>query len=122
MPDLEGMFFHLDVSFPKCLLDTLHEHRPRCRLRRTSFEFRRLVRSPDGESLMIHEDELAIATSPCLHIIRCDIRDRWNNTDPAILSMVSGLAPNLKEVTHLGWKSRDPLPRWTAHTAGGKRS
>ena len=76
MPDPEDLFFHLNESFPKCLLDTLHEHRLRCRLHLTSFEFRKLVRSSDGESLMIHEDELAVATSPCLHSISCDTRDR----------------------------------------------
>lgn len=121
MPDLEDLFFHWNESFPKCLLDSLHEHRPRCRLHLSSFEFRKLIRSPDGESLMIHEDELAVATSPCLHSIICDTKDCWNNTDIALLNMVSGMAPNLKEVTHLCWKSRDPLPHWSRHVGGEGR-
>lgn len=64
MSDFEDSFFHLDKSFPKFLLDTSHEHHPRCRLRLMSFEFRKLAWSPDDENRMIHEDELVIATSP----------------------------------------------------------
>ena len=98
MSDLEDLFFHLDESFPKCPLDALYQHRPRCKLHLMSFEFRKVVRSSDGESLMKHKDELAVVKSPCLHSIRFDIKDRWNNTVRATLRM----APNLKEVTHLG--------------------
>lgn len=108
MPDLQDLIFHCDASFPRPLLDALHKFKPQCRLHLPNFWFRRLEKASDGQSATVHEDEVAVATSPCLYSIRCDLNDYQQNHSNALLNMVSGMAPNLKEVTFFGWKSLEP--------------
>lgn len=117
MSHLEDLVFHCHASFPRPLLDALHEFAPQCRLHLPNFAFRRFKEAPDGLSAVIHENEVALATSPCLHSIRCYVGDSNENHSNAILLMVAGKAPNLKEVTFFSWESREPKVPLQPHQA-----
>lgn len=63
MRGLADIFYACPMQFPPRLLQTLHEHIPRCRLHHYTFSLRTLYR----ESL--DPNEMALVTSPCLHSI-----------------------------------------------------
>ncbi|KAI1096086.1 hypothetical protein F5B19DRAFT_218735 [Rostrohypoxylon terebratum] len=99
LPSLADLIYQCYPSqFPPCLLEALHQHRPKCRLHIDNFH----LRSLDANPPIADPHEFMIVTSPCLHSINT-IADKKSNSAPAhhvgaVLRMVSGLAPNLKEV------------------------
>lgn len=96
-PYLTKLVYDCHNQFPPSLLDTLHKYHPQCRLHHLTFRLRSLRdKTPDPH-------EMSIASSPCLHSIkvRYAFRDTNGQDDyngEAILELIAGLAPNLKEV------------------------
>lgn len=63
------------------------------------FVFCRMKRGVSDDShLVIHEDKLAVATSPCLYNIRYDVSDDSGNHANVTLNMVSEMEANPKDV------------------------
>ncbi|KAI1454354.1 hypothetical protein F4805DRAFT_460812 [Annulohypoxylon moriforme] len=111
LPALTDLIYQCPGQFPPCLLQALHQHRPECRLHIDNFFLRSLVAEPP----IADPHEFMIATSPCLYSINI-AADYVNNSVPshhvgAVLRLVTGLAPNLKEV-HL---FRNKRWRWDDH-------
>lgn len=117
LPHLATLVYDCRNQFPPSVLDVLHEHNPRCKLHHLTFRLRSLL------SDMPDPYEMALATSPCLYsvkVARCS-RDSVGNDDfnqEAVMELVAGLAPNLKEVTMvifsaMGWyRFRQPRGPW----------
>lgn len=98
LPNLTRLVYNCRNQFPPSLLDVLHSCHPQCRLYHHSFRFRSLTCNADR----IDPHELAIATSPCLYSVKviCSMEDYERGQDQnayAMLDLVAGLAPNLKE-------------------------
>ncbi|PVH93380.1 hypothetical protein DM02DRAFT_541662 [Periconia macrospinosa] len=96
---LEDLVWDCQNQFPPSLLRALDEH-PRCRLHHLTFRFRTLLW---GEP---YSYEMELATSPSLYRVKvpCSTRDNEGDDDfnlEAIMELVAGLAPNLKEVAVL---------------------
>ena len=97
IPHLTKLVYDCRNQFPPSLLDALHKHHPQCKLYHLTFR----LRSLRGETTDLHE--MAIARSPCLHSIKVRYALVDSNGDldfhgEAMLELVAGLAPNLKEV------------------------
>lgn len=96
LPGLKTLVYDCRNQFPPSLLGGIHEH-PQCRLKHLTFRLRSLLRDvPDAY-------EMALATSPSLYSVqvRCAWRDSNGDDDfnqEAMMELVAGLAPNLKEV------------------------
>lgn len=117
LPHLATLVYDCRNQFPPSLLDVLHEHKPRCKLHHLTFRLRSL------QSDVIDPYEMALATSPCLYsakVANCH-RDSVGNDDfnqEAMMELVAGLAPNLKEVMIMNfsaagwWRFHDPRKRW----------
>ncbi|KAL1852475.1 hypothetical protein Daus18300_012156 [Diaporthe australafricana] len=118
LPRLTKLVYDCRNQFPPTLLAALHIYHPRCRLHHLTFRLRSLLQQdPDPH-------EMALATSPCLH--RVKLHCAWRNSnaqddfnEEAMLELVAGLAPNLKELSMIsvfpalpssGW--RDPRAAW----------
>lgn len=102
LPRLEDMVFASDIPFPRCLLSQLHSDHPECRLHIHKFALRSLIHS-ELHTQPIHPDDIALATSPCLYSIvsttgRNSSRRTEDYNEEAIMEMVNGLAPRLKNV------------------------
>ncbi|KAJ6083505.1 hypothetical protein N7467_007640 [Penicillium canescens] len=130
LPTLLDLIFLCRHQFPSCLLEALHRHHPQCKLHIHNF-FLRSLKSP-----VLHPYEFQLATSPCLFSLKGEYEDSFWEGYPeprrlplreplpdgaylneAIMHMVSGLAPNLKEVTLFrppgsGTPAKSPLPPW----------
>uniref|UniRef100_A0A8H7NL51 Uncharacterized protein n=1 Tax=Bionectria ochroleuca TaxID=29856 RepID=A0A8H7NL51_BIOOC len=97
LPSLAKLVYDCPDQFPPGLLDALHSHHPRCRLHHLKLRLQTLSWDhPDPH-------EMALATSPCLYGARlyCAWRDSEGVEDfsqEAMMELVAGLAPNLKEV------------------------
>jgi hypothetical protein len=116
LPALMDLIYRFPGQFPPCLLETLHKHLPRCKLHINTFRLRSL------NAPSIDPYEFRLATSPSLYSIRVDcdmqygrITEKVQNFNfEAVQSMVSGMAPNLKEVHvfHAGYNAiiEDYLP------------
>lgn len=99
LPYLTKLVYNCRSQFPPSLLNVLHSHHPQCRLYHHTFRLRSLRSKFDH----LDPHELAVATSPCLHSIRLRCSDFNEDAEPdqnlpAILQLVAGHAPNLKEV------------------------
>lgn len=97
IPHLAELVYDCRNQFPPGLLDVLHKSHPQCRLSHLQFQLRSLRRE------VLNPHELAVATSPCLHSIsvnyvQWDSNGEFDYHYKAILDLVAGLAPNLKEV------------------------
>lgn len=97
LPHLTKLLYDCRNQFPPSLLNVLHSHHPHCKLYHLTFR----LRSLGWETPDLHE--MAIATSPCLYFakVRCAWRDSNAEDDfnqEAMLELVAGLAPNLKEL------------------------
>ncbi|CAH0014638.1 unnamed protein product [Clonostachys rhizophaga] len=97
LPSLAKLVYDCPDQFPPSLLDALHSHHPRCRLHHLKLR----LQTPSWDHPDPHE--MALATSPCLHGARlyCAWRDSEGVEDfsqEAMMELVAGLAPNLKEV------------------------
>ncbi|KAJ4391305.1 hypothetical protein N0V93_004922 [Gnomoniopsis smithogilvyi] len=119
LPNLTTLMYQCRNQLPPSLLNVLHTYRPQCRLYHHTFRLRSL-RSKFGH---IDPHEWAIATSPCLYSVK--LRYSFYNEDAerdqnltAILELLTGLAPNLKEVyvvssTDIKYNGIVPEPHWT---------
>lgn len=99
LPNLTKLVYDCRNQFPPSLLNVLQSHRPQCRLYHQTFRLRSLRSKFDR----LDPHELAVATSPCLYSVklRCSYYNEDAEADQnpqAILELVAGLAPNLKEV------------------------
>lgn len=118
LPHLNTLLYDCGNQFPPSLLDALREHHPRCKLHHLTFRLRSLLSDiPDPY-------EIALATSPCLYSIKviCSKRDSVGGDEfnqKAVTELVTGLAPNLKEIVVVAMRpglSKDfgqPPTRWT---------
>ncbi|KAF2445511.1 hypothetical protein P171DRAFT_520289 [Karstenula rhodostoma CBS 690.94] len=98
-PHLQDLVYDCKTQFPPCLLETLHERLPQCRLHHRTFRLRTLLWG------VPYPYEMQLATSPCLHSVKlvCARRDSDGDDDfnlEAVMEL-AGLAPNLKDVTIL---------------------
>lgn len=99
LPNLTRVIYDCRNQFPPSLLSVLHSHHSQYRLYHQTFRLRSL-RLKYG---YLDPHKLALATSPCLYSItlRCSIQNEDGDPDQnpeALLELVAGLAPNLKEV------------------------
>lgn len=97
LPCLTKLVYDCWNQFPPSLLDALHKHHPQCKLYHHTFRLRSLLWDTP------HPYEMAMATSPCLYSVklRCARRDSNHDDDfnqEAMMELVTGLAPNLREV------------------------
>ena len=96
LPHLADVTFSCPSPFPACILEALHGKDPLPRLSLQTFKFR----TPRRDA--VSPDEMALATSPCLHSITVQYLV-WGsrlvdyNRD-AVMRMVAGMAPNLREI------------------------
>jgi hypothetical protein len=117
---LQDLVFDCRSQFPPSLLDVLHERHPRCRLHHLTFNSQSLPWGiPDPY-------EMELAASPSLYKVKvsCAHRDSERGigdddfNQEAMMELVTGLAPNLKEVIVLSLfpdgslRSRLPRRSW----------
>lgn len=100
LPHLKDLIYDCESQFPPSLLGTLRERHPYCRLHHLTFRFRTLLWG------VPYPYELELATYPALHRVKVECSRRDTNGDDdfnqeAVMELVAGLAPNLKEVTIL---------------------
>lgn len=113
VPCLKDLIYDCKSQFPPSLLSALHKQHPQCRLHHLSFRFRTLLWGTP------YPYEMELATSPLLYKVKLictywvsDYDDDFNGE--AILYLVAGIAPNLREVVnvrHYGvsfWKRLPP--------------
>lgn len=117
LPYLPTLVYKCRNQFPPVLLDALHEHRPQCKLQHLTFRLRSLLSdTPDPY-------EMASAMSPCLYGVKvgCAWRDSNGDDDfnqEAMMELVAGLAPNLKDVQVVNlvadrsWRFPHPRGPW----------
>ncbi|TVY44670.1 hypothetical protein LOCC1_G005843 [Lachnellula occidentalis] len=97
LPHLTKLIYDCRNQFPPSLLDALHDHHPQCKLYHLTFRFRTLLWGTP------YPYEMALATSPYLYSVKVECCQRDSDGDDdfnqeAIMELVAGLAPNLKEV------------------------
>ncbi|CAH0057715.1 unnamed protein product [Clonostachys solani] len=107
LPRLANLFYDCQNQFPPSLLDALHKHQPHCKLYHRTFRLRTLFWDTP------YPYEMALATSPCLYSVKlaCTERDTDGDDDfnqAAMMDLVSGLAPNLREVTIVNFRAYLP--------------
>lgn len=114
---LDTLVYDCRNQFPPSLLDALHEQQPQCKLHHLTFRMRSLLSDvPDPY-------EMALATSPCLYRVKvaCAERDSvgaFDYNEEAMMELVAGLAPNLKELVvvalypELSWRFDQPRAPW----------
>ncbi|KAF2150017.1 hypothetical protein K461DRAFT_323509 [Myriangium duriaei CBS 260.36] len=90
------------TTLPPCILAMLHAKRPPCRLHYRTFTLPGLLCPPNHLHLAPYE--LDVATSPSLHSVNLNYAEFYSNNQcvnynqDALLDMVAGAAPNLREV------------------------
>ncbi|RYP20714.1 hypothetical protein DL765_002664 [Monosporascus sp. GIB2] len=132
---LSGLFDLIYTStdqVPTCLLSTLHQYHPNCRLYVRHFYLRSLVQSR-AQLHDIDPDEFELVTSPCLYGIVAPYHGYDSNgklcfSEEAVLQIVAGLAPRLAYVTMLASHPGDSMelraayrmsrPAWPGFRAG----
>lgn len=91
-------------QIPPCILKYIHESLPQCRIHMRNFSLRSLVQPPQIP-INVGPHELAIAASPCLYSIAMKYdfmySDCANYNENAVMDMVAGVAPNLRNVSLL---------------------
>jgi hypothetical protein len=119
LPALADLIYRCYNQFPPCLLQTLHQHRPRCKLHIDLFKLR-CLNAPVTDA-----HELTLAMSPCLHSVRVrydeldDMEGIPNYHAEATMRLVAGMAPNLKEVHML--HDVGAWPPWKGFTLDKER-
>lgn len=103
---LKDLVWSLLDPFPMCVLAQVHESN-RARLHVETFCLRSLIQPHWLQWKSLYPAEKALATSPRLHSIVVPFSPRYNNQQynhnkEAVLQMVAGAAPNLREVTFYG--------------------
>ena len=120
LPSLTDLLYGGSNQFAPCLLKTLHESRPTCRLWLNTFRLHSIW------GTRIDPTELALVSSPCLYSIRSDGFGSWEGgirhhsmyDEEAICRIVAGIAPHIQEVHVMSYYGRQPAdsqPRkqWT---------
>jgi hypothetical protein len=107
LPRLARLLYDCQNQFPPSLLDALHEHQPQCKLYHMTFRLRTLFWDTP------YPYEMTLATSPCLYGVKLACTDRDTDGDDdfnqaAMMDLVSGLAPNLREVTIVNFRAYMP--------------
>lgn len=111
---LGDLVFDCRNQFPPSLLRILHARYPRCKLHHLKFKLLSLLEDPPNAY------EMELATSPSLSTVKaiCAHRDSDGTDDfnlEALMELVSGLAPNLREVVVLNLRpngsARSSRPR-----------
>lgn len=100
LPAMTDFVFACPDQLPPCVLEALHRHSVRPRLHMCVFALRSLA---DAE---IDPHEVALASSPLLHRIFVyyedtngyDLQSRPSYRFNAVMDLVTGVAPNLREV------------------------
>lgn len=120
-PALSDLIYELEYQLPPCVLDSIHQYHPHCRLHLRTFCVRSLMgNNPD-------KHELALASSPCLHSIwfsymEPDQDDKYALKSQRVVQQVlTKLAPNVEVVRfrrmkhgsrrHLEWQPKLPMER-----------
>jgi hypothetical protein len=113
---LSDLIYACTNQFSPCLLQTLETFRPDCKLHMKTFR----LRSLNEDQIDAHE--LALAKSPCLHSIsvaycsHCSSDGRRDHNEDAVMGLVAGHAPNLKEVSTIfvdsGYHTMGYRPPW----------
>ncbi|KAF2675750.1 hypothetical protein K458DRAFT_437773 [Lentithecium fluviatile CBS 122367] len=117
IPHLKDLVYDCRSQFPPSLLSTLREQHPQCRLHHLTFRFRTLLWG------VPYPYEMELATFPSLYRVKltCALRDTDGDDDfnlEAMMELVAGLAPNLKEVIVLdlhpigSWHYYRPRESW----------
>ncbi|OTA64683.1 hypothetical protein K449DRAFT_404191 [Hypoxylon sp. EC38] len=96
---LTDLIYHCPGLVPPCVLQTLHEHQPQCRLHIDDFQ----LDSLSTESPILDSREFMVVTSPCLYSINLQISRYFGDHEQvhifrAVQRIAARLAPNLKEV------------------------
>jgi hypothetical protein len=117
LPSLDSIFYTRPSQFPPCLLKSIHQHRPQCKLYLTNFNIWSLHADQTDDY------EFRLLTSPCLYGIMIryyddsgyDADGRPVYHAEALMSLISGLSPNLKKVyiSHQSLYNRSGLARQT---------
>ncbi len=68
LTDLKDLVYACTTQLPKCILEALHQHQPKCRLHVRTFSLRSLYEERD-QPHDVDTDELALVKSPCLYSI-----------------------------------------------------
>ncbi|EQB43438.1 hypothetical protein CGLO_17893 [Colletotrichum gloeosporioides Cg-14] len=116
LPRLKDLLYACPNQFLPCLLTTLHEYHPSCRLHLRNFHLHS-IKDRHGLAAVLDAEEtdheLRLASSPCLHSIRYSYANshgdygRFNNNEEpnpnnihnsAVMRHVTRMAPNLKRV------------------------
>ncbi|KAF2684989.1 hypothetical protein K458DRAFT_366493 [Lentithecium fluviatile CBS 122367] len=117
IPHLKDLVYDCRSQIPPSLLSALREQHPQCRLHHLTFRFRTLLWGDP------YPYEMELATFPSLY--RVKLTCAWRDTDgdddfnlEAMMELVAGLAPNLKEVIVLdlhpigSWHYYRPRESW----------
>lgn len=104
LPSLVDLVWAGSHTFPRPVLDAVHQAKRSCRLHLSGFRFRLPSLIYDRASPQsISPDDYALATSPSLHSV--SIQTSWfignghlDYTGEALQRMIAGLAPNLMHV------------------------
>ena len=117
---LAELVWESDNQFPPAVLDVIHKHYPQCRLSIETFRWRTLNDETPSPS------EMALATSPCLHKITVrrvfmDSRVMTDYNEEAVVEMIRGMSPSLKDVTIVECLSASSAPLMRPWRQGLKR-
>ncbi|KAM0667342.1 hypothetical protein ACQRIT_003641 [Beauveria bassiana] len=112
LPLLEDVVFASSDQFPRALLSELHQNHPHSRLHMRNFGLRSLIHSELEERPAIHEDGIALATSPCLYsVVAVTSQYRWEQVvdynKEAIMEMTAGLTPRLTNMARAQGDARE---------------
>jgi hypothetical protein len=98
---LKSFIWNCPLQLPSCLLTNIEKNHPRCHLIINTFHLRSLF---TDQPIVIDPQDLALATSPCLHSVAHGTipfdGGAYDYNKDAILDLCTGLNPSLK-VVHL---------------------
>lgn len=103
LPALKDLEFKCTDQVPICIISTLHQRHPKCRLHVSGFDLRSMHQEGDDQH-DIDPDELALVTSPCLYSIDVFCSgfnpgdQRVNYTQEVVLTMMATPQMRLKNV------------------------
>ncbi|CAH0019242.1 unnamed protein product [Clonostachys rhizophaga] len=101
LPSIAKIIYNCPNHFPPSLLNALHQNHTQCKIHYLTFRLQTILQHPTYG--------MTLATSPCLYSVR--LLDSWRDSEDtddfsrgAIMQLVAGLAPNLKEVHFVGFR------------------
>jgi hypothetical protein len=121
VPSLLDLTYNSLLLLPLCILDSLHAKHPTCRLHITQFKLGCFIDC--NPELTAHQ--IKIMTSPCLCSITCS--SLYTEAYPdALLDLVTGLSPSLKNIHILSFPldahgmRMTPRPLWQGYKLDDK--